>query len=56
MHQIRVYVDTSVFGGVHDEEFKEESQRFFKMLDTKKYRVLVSEEKPEKSWMLLTKL
>lgn len=29
MHKIRVYIDTSVFGGVHDEEFAEASKRFF---------------------------
>lgn len=26
---LRVYVDTSVFGGVHDAEFREPSERFF---------------------------
>lgn len=25
----RIYVDTSVFGGVHDDEFKEPSKKFF---------------------------
>ncbi len=29
MHQIRVYADTSVFGGTQDEEFKENSLNFF---------------------------
>ena len=26
---LRAYVDTSVFGGVHDEEFRDPSERFF---------------------------
>jgi len=30
MHKIRIYVDTSIFGGMHDEEFAEASERFFK--------------------------
>jgi len=29
MHRIRVYADTSVFGGVEDPEFAEPSRRFF---------------------------
>jgi hypothetical protein len=29
VHRIRVYVDTSVFGGTQDEEFFVESSRFF---------------------------
>ena len=30
MHRIRVYADTSVFGGVRDEEFAEPSREFFR--------------------------
>ena len=30
MHKIRVYVDTSVFGGTQDEDFAEISKLFFK--------------------------
>ena len=30
MRKIRVYVDTSVFGGTQDEEFAAASQRFFR--------------------------
>lgn len=29
MHKTRVYVDTSVFGGIWDEEFAEATERFF---------------------------
>jgi predicted nucleic acid-binding protein len=32
MHKLRVYIDTSVFGGVFDEEFKTGSQLFFNQL------------------------
>ncbi len=43
MHQIRVYVDTSVFGGVHDDEFAEISRRFFDRVAQGKFTVLVSQ-------------
>ena len=42
MHKIRVYVDTSVFGGVHDEEFAEASKRFFDRVRVGEYLVLIS--------------
>ena len=32
MQKIRVYIDTSVFGGVGDEEFAEATDRFFERL------------------------
>ena len=32
MHTIRVYVDTSVFGGTEDEEFAEITRRFFQQV------------------------
>ena len=41
MHRIRVYVDNSVFGGVHDEEFAEDSRRFFQAVSAGRYGVLV---------------
>lgn len=44
MHRIRVYVDTSVFGGVCDEEFAEPSRRFFQGVLAGHYTVLISEE------------
>lgn len=43
MHQIRVYVDTSVFGGTQDEEFRVASNDFFEHVRQRRYLVLVSE-------------
>ena len=40
---LRVYVDTSVFGGVHDEEFREPSERFFSAVRAGAFVVPVSE-------------
>ena len=42
MHKIRVYVDTSVFGGTQDEEFEGPSKRFFGRAAAAAYVVLVS--------------
>ena len=42
MRKIRVYVDTSVFGGVQDEEFSEASQRFFERVHKGEFVVLLS--------------
>lgn len=42
MRRIRVYVDTSVFGGIKDEEFCEASQRFFERVDEGEFIVLLS--------------
>ena len=42
MHQIRVYVDTSVFGGTQDDEFREASNAFFEQVWQGHYLVLVS--------------
>mgnify|MGYP006287636677 CR=1 FL=1 len=39
----QVYIDTSVFGGYFDIEFEESTKIFFKVLTTKKIRILVSE-------------
>jgi predicted nucleic acid-binding protein len=44
MHRIRVYVDTSVFGGTQDEEFLEESQSFFNRVHSGKFSVILSEQ------------
>jgi hypothetical protein len=44
MRKIRVYVDTSVFGGTQDEEFAEESQRFFRMVQKGIFAVILSEQ------------
>jgi hypothetical protein len=43
MHRVRVYVDASVFGGVHDEEFAEPSRRFFDLVGQNRFVVLVSD-------------
>jgi len=40
---LRVYVDTSVFGGVHDDEFRAPSERFFAAVRSGLFVVLVSE-------------
>ncbi len=44
MHKIRVYVDTSVFGGVSDEEFSESSRRFLGRISNGEFRIVVSSE------------
>ena len=43
MHKLRIYVDTSVFGGVGDEEFSESSSRFLEWVKEGRYVILVSE-------------
>ena len=42
MHRIRVYVDTSVFGGAHDEEFAEATKRFLERVNEGEYRLVIS--------------
>ena len=32
MKKIRLYFDTSVFGGIHDVEFKQETELLFEMV------------------------
>ncbi|MFZ1983776.1 MAG: hypothetical protein WAU91_05135 [Desulfatitalea sp.] len=44
MRRIRVYVDTSVFGGTQDEEFSEESRSFFSQVQAGKFSVILSEQ------------
>ncbi len=44
MHRIRAYVDTSVFGGTQDEEFRETSRRFFERVHSGEFIVLLSSE------------
>lgn len=41
--QIRVYADTSVFGGVFDEEFDRGSKAFFKEVQEKKFILITSD-------------
>jgi len=40
---LRAYVDTSVFGGVHDKEFRAPSERFFAAVRGGAFTLLVSE-------------
>jgi hypothetical protein len=42
MRRIRVYVDTSVFGGALDGEFRGPSERFFERVGLGEFVVLVS--------------
>jgi predicted nucleic acid-binding protein len=43
MHRPKVYVDNSVISGTQDDEFAEESRRFFELVREGRYVVLVSE-------------
>lgn len=44
MPRTRVYLDTSVFGGIQDEEFAEASKQLFQAILTSRYVVLFSAE------------
>lgn len=44
MRKTRVYVNTSVFGGMHDEESAEVSKRFFERVKSGQYVILLSNE------------
>jgi hypothetical protein len=41
-YPVRVYADTSVFGGVFDEEFKKPSRIFFEMVKAGKFQLVTS--------------
>ena len=63
MHRTRVYVSTSVFGGVHDDEFAEVSRRFFEQVSQGRFVVLLSrltadelQDAPEAVLHVLTQL
>jgi len=43
MRQIRVYIDTSVFGGTQDEEFRLQSEALFEQVRRGRYLLLISE-------------
>ncbi len=43
MHRTQAYVDTSVFGGVLDDEFSDASAAFFAQVQRGRYVVLISE-------------
>jgi predicted nucleic acid-binding protein len=60
---LRLYLDTSVFGGVFDEEFQVESRRLFDAIKKKKASVMISdvvleelESAPEKIRALVSDL
>ncbi len=42
MHKRRVYVDTSVFGGVFDKEFEVPSHKFFELVRRERFVLVVS--------------
>ena len=42
-NQIRIYADTSVFGGVFDEEFADASRSFFEAVEKAKFGLVTSE-------------
>jgi len=44
LRKLRVYVDTSVFGGTEDDEYMDESRRFFSHVQRGDYTVLLSDE------------
>lgn len=44
MPKVRAYTDTSVVGGVHDEEFAEPSRRFFERVRRGDFILLISQE------------
>jgi predicted nucleic acid-binding protein len=39
---MRIYLDTSVFGGVFDEEFAEQSKQFFSEVDAGRFTIVTS--------------
>ena len=43
MKRLRIYVDTSVFGGPFDEEFAEASRRFFEEARQGRYTIVISD-------------
>jgi len=43
LRSLRAYVDTSVFGGVHDDEFRDGSERFFAAVRDGEFTILTSE-------------
>lgn len=43
MRRLRIYVDTSVFGGLKDSEFGSASERFFEVVRQQNHLILVSE-------------
>jgi len=42
-NKIKVYADTSVFGGVFDEKFAEASSLFFKQVKQGRFQLIISD-------------
>ncbi|MBF0360000.1 MAG: PIN domain-containing protein [Oligoflexia bacterium] len=42
-NKLRVFVDTSVFGGCFDDEFNEKSKKFFDQVKNGSFKVVISE-------------
>lgn len=43
MSDLRVYADTSVFGGCLDDEFSDSSVQFFKLVESGRFRLVISD-------------
>ena len=43
MKSLRLYIDTSVFGGYYDVEFDEETRKLFRMIKRGEYRIVLSD-------------
>jgi len=42
MKKLRIYLDTSIFGGLHDEEFKNYTEPLFKRIKNAEFEILYS--------------
>jgi hypothetical protein len=40
--KLKIYIDTSVFGGYYDEEFKEDTQLFFEEVKQGRFQIIYS--------------
>ena len=43
MRKLRVYIDTSIYGGLHDEEFAEPTETFFETIKDQGCAILASQ-------------
>ncbi len=44
MRPLRVFIDTSVFGGMFDSEFSVDTQRFFDAVDMDRFQLAISDQ------------
>ena len=42
MKKLRIYLDTSVFGGCFDDEFSDESRMLFEQIKDGKFKLVIS--------------